>query len=234
MLACCLLHAWSEAATIKKSSTSDKPPIRAVSAAAKLPRNTLTNHEVLTKLGLRRLHVPSSHSRKRLAVESRHHYAEDDSKMYVIKLPPNPYYYAHTKPDKKNALSHMSKKVPVGFKSNGKPGKIYHWNIPTLKKMNGGYQKVHSRSQLSRHDDGDMFDIQKTPTWTAMDVRKVQHGLNYGKPLKHTKKTPTYYVPMKTKKAGSFQKYFPGNGKPKSFYVIEKSKRPTHVQRLMP
>lgn len=225
------LFAWStiaEAATIKKSTSGSAPD--KVTKTVKMPRNTLTNHEVLTKLGMRRLHVPSSHSRKRLAVESRHHYNEDDSKMYVIKLPPNPYYYAHTRPEK-NTVTYTSKKLPVGFKSNGKPGKIYHWNIPTLKKMTGG-QKLHSRSQMSRHDDGDMFDIQKTPTWSK-SVINIQKS-DFLKPLKHTKKTPTYYVPVKPKKAASFHKYFPGNGKPKSFYVIEKSKRPSDIQSLMP
>lgn len=193
-------------------------------------KNALSNHEVLTRLGLKKLHIPASHSRKRLAVESRHH-NEDDSKMYFVKLPPNPYYYAHTKPDK-NALANMSKKLAVGFKSNGKPGRIYHWNIPVLKKI-AGLQKHHSRSQLSRHDDSDIFDIQKTPTWNTFTYQNDAGEKPYLKPLKHVKKTPTYYVPVKPKK-GSFHKYFTGNGKPKSFYVMDNNKKPVHYQRLLP
>lgn len=47
------------------------------------------------------------------------------------------------------------------------------------------------------------------------------------KPMK-----PTYYVPTKPTKA-SFRKYFPGNGKLHSFYVIESSKK-AHYHRLLP
>lgn len=221
----------NEAADTKKPAERN-PPSKTGVKLAKSNTNVLSNHEVFTKLGLTRLRIPSSHSRKRLAVESRQHYNADDSKMFVIKLPPNPYYYAHTKTDSKANSKHISKKVPVGFKSNGKPGKIYHWNIPVLKKLTG--QKQHSRSQLSRHDDSDIFDIQKTPTWTYNHNTNESHDKSeYLKPLKHVKKTPTYYVPAKPKK-NSFMKYFSGNGRPKSFYVIEKSKKPSHFQRLLP
>lgn len=43
------------------------------------------------------MNIVPGHHRKRLAVESsRHNSRPDDSHMYVIKLPPNPYYYANT------------------------------------------------------------------------------------------------------------------------------------------
>lgn len=58
-------------------------------------------------LGLTKLRTPPAHNRKRLAVESRHHSRPDDSHMFVIKLPPNPYYYGDVKPvhTDKNAIT---------------------------------------------------------------------------------------------------------------------------------
>lgn len=65
------------------------------------------------KLGLSKLQVPPAHNRKRLAVESRHHSRPDDSHMFVIKLPPNPYYYGNAKPaiNNKNSIDDASRKV---------------------------------------------------------------------------------------------------------------------------
>jgi hypothetical protein len=55
--------------------------------------------------------TPPGHHRKRLAVESRHH-RPDDSHMFVIKLPPNPYYYGNTNGGHfKNAVEDKNKKV---------------------------------------------------------------------------------------------------------------------------
>jgi len=45
-------------------------------------------------------------------------------------------------------------------------------------------------------------------------------------------KTPFVYSPS-IPKHNSFHKYFPGNGKPKSFYVIEDSKSPSRYHRLL-
>lgn len=61
------------------------------------------------------MNIPSSHHRKRLAVESRHHARPDDSHMYIIKLPPSQSYYAKNGPasggQDRNAISDTSKKV---------------------------------------------------------------------------------------------------------------------------
>lgn len=65
-----------------------------------------------SKLGLGKLHISSSHQKKRLAVESRHHGRPDDSHMFVIKLPPNPYYYTNNGPvPAPNAIEDVGKKV---------------------------------------------------------------------------------------------------------------------------
>lgn len=176
--------------------------------------STLKNHEFLTKLGLSRIRAPNNHHRKRLAVESRHHSRSDDSHMFIIKLPPHPHYYINNRP---NTIPEPSKNIPVGFKSNGKPAKVYHWNIPVLK-------KIASAKNKSRLNDSNIIDIQNPATWNEV----------LDKPVKERKPSkPSYYVPVKPKKAGSFMKYFPGNGKPHSFYVIEKSKK-AHYHRLLP
>ncbi|KAH1015646.1 hypothetical protein HUJ04_006996 [Dendroctonus ponderosae] len=163
------------------------------------------NHDIFTKLGLQKIRSPNTHHQKRLAVESRQHSRSDDSHMFIIKLPPNPHYYGL---NKLNSVPMDAKKIPVGFKSNGKPGKVYHWNLPVLRKI------VESK-QKSRTNDLNV-DLGHPENWN--DVFDKQ-GYSHRKPLK-----PSYYVPQKTKKS-NFMKYFGGNGKPQSFYVIRKNKR---------
>lgn len=50
-----------------------------------------------SKLGFTKVKAPNSHNRKRLAIESRRHASPDDSHMFIIKLPPNMYYYSNPK-----------------------------------------------------------------------------------------------------------------------------------------
>lgn len=176
-------------------------------------KSTVKNHELLTKLGLSRVRAPNNHQRKRVAVESRHHSRSDDSHMFIIKLPPNPHYYAHNTP---NAVPEPKRKLPVGFKSNGKPAKIYHWNIPVIKKIVAAKNK-------SRTVDDHVIDIQNPAIWNEVLDKPAKEK----KPLK-----PSYYVPARPKK-GAFVNHFSGNGKPHSFYVIEKSKK-AHFHRLLP
>ncbi|XP_018329732.1 uncharacterized protein LOC108740049 [Agrilus planipennis] len=176
--------------------------------------HTLKNHELLEKLGLVRIRGPNSHHTKRLAVESRHHSRSDDSHMFVIKLPPFPHYYVHNKPTDEGP----SKKIPVGFKSNGKPSKVYHWNLPFLK-------KVASQKNKSRLGEDNILDMQDIKLWNEVLDKPAKD-----QPKKVIK--PSYYVPYKPKK-GLVVKYFPGNGKPKGFYVIDKSKR-TQYHKLSP
>lgn len=207
--------------------------------------STAKNHELLSKIGFSRVRAPNSHHRKRLAVESRHHTRSDDSHMFIIKLPPNQHYYVHNKPN--NYLVDQGKKLPLGFKSNGKPAKIYHWNIPVLKKINSHRSKMRLNDApmtpihtINRHDgrgggggDGDGDDGNNNHDMTKLYKNTWNEVLD--KPEKSTRnnyKKLSYYVPSKPKKS-SFFKYFPGNGKPQSFYVIEKSKKP-HYHRLLP
>lgn len=64
-------------------------------------------------LGLTKIKTPPGHHRKRLAVESsRHHSRPDDSHMFIIKLPPNPYYYANSNTaQNKNGIEEKNQKV---------------------------------------------------------------------------------------------------------------------------
>lgn len=77
-----------------------------------------SNHELLSSLGLSKLPSPSNHHRKRLATQSRHVGVgrPDDSKIFVVKLPPNPYYYTHINNkiigvNEPNAIHEKSKQV---------------------------------------------------------------------------------------------------------------------------
>ncbi|XP_050072217.1 uncharacterized protein LOC126560099 [Anopheles maculipalpis] len=205
------------------------------------PKKDLSNAELFGKLGLGKIRPATNHHKKRLAEESRHYGRPDDSHMYVIKLPPNPYYYTNNAP--LNSISDVGKQVPVGFKSNGKPARIYHWNIPVLKKMLGAKQSRHPNSR--RHDDIDeLIDIKEIPTWSKpweaaapreKSLLKMGSHEREVEPARLAKrKFPTYYAPAKkqtgggkSKKHANSGKYNTGsNGKPQSFYILgDKSSR---------
>lgn len=155
----------------------------------------------------------------------------------------------------------------MGFKSNGKPGRIYHWNLPVLKKMLTKSENNARKSPNLRHsnDINELIDIKNIPTWSnPWDENNEtlfsgkQHrdnnrdatgslstinlsGLDDDFHLKLLKKkSPTFYAPAKQKKkvvamerAASSNKYFPGNGKPKSFYVIKKNQHKPFYQKLI-
>lgn len=182
------------------------------------------NHDLLTKIGFSKVRPPNSHHRKRLAVESRHHTRSDDSHMFVIKLPPNQHYYVHNKP---NTFVDTSKKIPLGFKSNGKPAKIYHWNIPVIKKINTHRSKMRLNDAPAQQSHTDID--YNTNSWNEVIDKPSNNVRNNNN---NNYKKLSYYVPSKPRKS-SFFKYFPGNGRPQSFYVIEKSKK-QHYHRLLP
>lgn len=79
-------------------------------------KNMMSNHDLLTMLGLAKLPSPNNHHRKRLATQSRHVGRPDDSRVFIVKLPPNPYYYSHPDSHKStvnepNSIDNKSKKV---------------------------------------------------------------------------------------------------------------------------
>jgi hypothetical protein len=82
------------------------------------PKNMLSNHELLSSLGLGKLPSPSNHHRKRLAqTQSRHSARPDDSKIFVVKLPPSQHYYSYSNGkitasvNEPNAIEEQGKKV---------------------------------------------------------------------------------------------------------------------------
>ncbi|XP_050683513.1 uncharacterized protein LOC126978596 [Leptidea sinapis] len=162
-----------------------------------------TTHQLLSSLGLKKLVVPAAHHRKRLAEQGRRH-ATGDSRMFVIKLPPNMNYYSHIEPSPAAART-----LPLQMTSNGKPARVYHWNLPVLSKL------AKNRPQARLNDD--VINVEGTPTWTKGHPNSIE--------------AMAYYVPAKKP---SFRKYYSGNGKPKSFYVLEKNKMAAEYHKLLP
>ena len=118
----------------------------------------------------------------------------------------------------------------MNFQSNGKLGAIYHWNLPVLKKMLEKNHQKSSHNSFYRHAAGaaehdELLDIKNIPTWSDpwQEDKQAQEQMQ----KKYKTKAPVYYAP--TKKNKKVQKYFPGNGKPKSFYVM-KGKNPSGIR----
>eukprot|EP00099_Drosophila_melanogaster_P023738 NP_651580.3 uncharacterized protein Dmel_CG12880 [Drosophila melanogaster] len=136
-----------------------------------------------------------------------------------------------------SALKANGKKVSFPFSSNGRPGRIYHWNLPVLKEALA--KKPHF-AHVSAADRNRLLDIQGVPTWRQpWENETAEKGFSagggkakYRKSLKP--KSPTYYAPAQAVSKQSFHKYFAGNGKPKGFYVIkEHQKKPQFYQNII-
>ncbi|XP_039493620.1 uncharacterized protein LOC120453135 [Drosophila santomea] len=136
-----------------------------------------------------------------------------------------------------SALKANGKKVSFPFSSNGRPGRIYHWNLPVLKEALA--KKPHF-AHVSAADRNRLLDIQSVPTWRQpWENETAEKGFSagggkakYRKSLKP--KSPTYYAPAQAVSKQSFHKYFAGNGKPKGFYVIkEHQKKPQYYQNII-
>ncbi|XP_012273452.1 uncharacterized protein LOC105695952 [Orussus abietinus] len=289
-----------------------------------------SNAAILNRLGLTPLRFPDGHHKKRLAGPeppadhqnrihqpySRRH-GHRDSHVYIVKLPASPPYYTLTKPHKKEEKTRNNLGLPVGFHSNGKPGKIYHWNLPVMKKMSEK-RRVLAQDQLKQlrkrlqeekkgpkepnpaaaspgrvktpveskgsskyavanlldaesrtnnrrlthlevpgekrpknttnkmfrlEDDSVVYRLdarrKDRPRWPHLgnDLHGFRSDLEPGqKAKKHKKKAAmSYYAPMASKTSTtSIQKNFAGNGKPKAFYVMEKSRKPVYYHPLLP
>ena len=316
-----------------------------------------------------------SHTRIHQPYSRRH--GHRDSHVYIVKLPASQPYYTLTKPHKptgnedddkitKTTTTKLSSSSDggsspqVGFNSNGKPGKIYHWNLPIMKKMTEK-KRLHSQMRFEQirkkleeemkeqtykrlqteeailanttktstipvttprkpigpefnakryhhstsgndlhHDDKPIKHVRNNNKRlnyprTPEELRKIErpenlekqsrntndtvsnkkyrfddsnlymlgvgnaglhskdrlagwhhanelhasrNALSGQKPKKHRKKAAmSYYAPIKSAKivgTTSIQKNFPGNGKPKGFYVMEKSRQPIYYHNLLP
>ncbi|KAI9580549.1 hypothetical protein GQX74_012630 [Glossina fuscipes] len=211
------------------------------------------NKKMLNKLGFTKVKAPNSHNRKRLAIESRRHASPDDSHISKTSMPELPTYtytfsvflgeklYEIADYFSKNRLGYLLEDdhVSFPFSSNGRPGRIYHWNLPVLKKMLQDKQRYPTATNTSPKKAEKLIDIKNIPTWSKPwenDSIEKSYGhdatTNYKKPLK--RKSPTYYAPANAVNKNSFNKYFSGNGKPKGFYVIkENQKKPSYYKNII-
>lgn len=181
-----------------------------------------SNEDLMHRLGLTEVQSPSvNHHRKRLASQSRKSHnqkAVSDSKMFIVKLPPNPYFYGHSEPAKRFETKTINA-LPSDFNFNGKPSKVYHWNVPVMKQMIA--RKTGSTGDMSIvAGDSDLFNVRAQSTWD-----------DTGDDLTAYRKT-SYYKPRRPTKR-ILHRYFTANGKPHSFYIIEKSRKPVY-HRLLP
>ncbi|EDW16814.2 uncharacterized protein LOC6575341 [Drosophila mojavensis] len=136
-----------------------------------------------------------------------------------------------------SALKTNGKKVSFPFSSNGRPARIYHWNLPVLKQA---LQKNPHFAHVSAADRNRLLDIEKIPTWRKpWENDTIEKSFTagsgkakYRKSLKQ--KSPTYYAPSQVVNKQSFHKYFAGNGKPKGLYVIkEHQTKPQFYQNII-
>lgn len=140
----------------------------------------------------------------------------------------------------------------MGFKSNGKPAAIYHWNLPVLAKIFSGMDgrsnsKRYKEKKVNlRHSDiADLIDLKHTPTWTSSSDTSsskwhenetldktstyTYNGINKheghddDERAKILKKKSSPHFYAPVKKQ-KVSKQFPSNGKPKTFYVMKNSK----------
>ena len=147
---------WLSLATflVFSTSLSSGASARTESTNAANPRKG--THRLLTQLGMSPDPPPVHHShhhhhrhsqdkqvntnslssgpRKRLAESSRAS-SLSDSHMFIIKLPASHSYYTRHDILNKAGLRdpNSRQKVEVNFRANGKPARVYHWNMPLLK-----------------------------------------------------------------------------------------------------
>lgn len=151
--------------------------------------------------------------------------------------------------------------IPVGFKSNGKPAAIYHWNLPILSKIIGGsngrsnskrYKEKKANLRHSDVDIADLIDIQNIPTWSdASPSLPLWHendtidkssaiafhglspeGVDDDVRAKILKKKSTPNFYAPVKKQ-KVHKHFPNNGKPKSFYIMKNNNHEKSFHNLI-
>lgn len=144
--------------------------------------------------------------------------------------------------------------------SNGKPGRIYHWNLPVLKKMlqQETAGRASSKSRLN-NDISELIDIRHIPTWSKPwenETAPKSYRTNDRTGLSPSdtseieatyknRKSPSYYAPRPKKSSSPItsdlipnsdkeSKHFPGNGKPQGFYVMKGKGHKPYYRKLIP
>lgn len=111
-------------------------------------------------------------------------------------------------------------------------------NIPTWSNTWDDSNDPLEKALSKKHRGGDDSGNGNSPqTANTIHLNGIDDDFNL-KLLK--KKSPTFYAPAKQKIKASLidqktvpNKYFPGNGKPKSFYVINKNQHKPYYQKLI-
>lgn len=195
------------------------------------------NAKLLNRLGMKRVRTSSgsandngnaNHHRKRLASQSRSKYAADgkggsDSQMFIVKLPPHSHFYDDGSPvhqrlgqQHKQAPYKNLNTVPVGFVSNGKPAKVYHWNLPTIKHaLSGGrYKGVNDLVAMQQQQQ----QMQQQMHHLQQYAQAGDFELPSASSSKILPRRTLYYKPRAAGKP--VKKSYVNNGKPNGFYVV--------------
>ncbi|KAL0278370.1 UNVERIFIED_CONTAM: hypothetical protein PYX00_000206 [Menopon gallinae] len=168
--------------------------------------------------------------------------AQGDSKVYHVKILPNEYPKDYK--EKEKAFNKLSKFKKQRFEDGSGINKIkqssYHNNLRLYSIKNSIAQKDQSIPLKKLPESHFKF---AEPTHSPA-VQKTKHNKNYmhdkmneslvrdaANAKDKRQRGPSYYQPALPKQ-NSFHKDFTGNGKPKSFYVIEKSNKATRYHRL--
>lgn len=218
---------------VDESAAATPEPAATVKTPTKQSSSKQHNAKLLNRLGMKRVRTTSgsagdsggaNHHRKRLASQSRSKYAENgkggsDSQMFIVKLPPHSHFYddgsaVHQRlgqPHQQVAYKNLNT-VPVGFVSNGKPAKVYHWNLPTIK---------HALSGARYKGVNDMVTMQQQQQQMHHMQQYAQAGdfeLPSSSSSKILPRRTLYYKPRAAGKP--VKKSFVNNGKPNGFYVV--------------
>lgn len=116
----------------------------------KVNTNGLSNMQLLHTLGMRKVRQPNHHKKRhQLESKSRSQYnINSDSQMYIVKLPPQPYYYYN---EKSTYNLKPKNNLPIKMVNNGKIDKVYHYNLPLVEKLMTG-RKTFSNKVHKIHD----------------------------------------------------------------------------------
>ncbi|KAL1452930.1 hypothetical protein WDU94_007113 [Cyamophila willieti] len=123
----------------------------------KASTNGLSNMQLLHTLGMRKVRQPNHHSKRHhqdSKSKSRSQYnINGDSQMYIVKLPPQPYYYMNEKSNYnvKPSSNMIKNNLPIKMVNNGKIDKVYHYNLPLVEKLMTG-RKTYSNKVHKIHD----------------------------------------------------------------------------------
>lgn len=117
----------------------------------KFSSNGLSNMQLLHTLGMRKVRQPNHHNKRHQqdSSKSRSQYnINSDSQMYIVKLPPQPYYYLN---EKSSYNIKPKNNLPIKMVNNGKIDKVYHYNLPLVEKLMTG-RKTYNNKVHRIHD----------------------------------------------------------------------------------